>query len=65
MKPYLLVTGTIFGLAGGMHLYALLRGWRAATSDIEFVIENGVLCVIGLVLEFWAYRLAQTLNTAG
>lgn len=65
MKPYLLTTGTIFALAGGMHLYALVRGWRALTGNVEFVLENGLLCAIGLGLAFWAYRLTQTHNTTG
>ena len=63
MRPYLLVTGTIFGLAGGLHLWALVR--EGAASSLGFVVENGALCGIGLGLAFWAYRLARRQSSAG
>lgn len=65
MRPYLLTTGTIFALAGAMHLFALLRGWRLLTSDLEFVVENALLCAIGLGLAIWAYRLIRAPKGAG
>lgn len=65
MKPYLFTTGTIFGLAGAMHLYALLREWRGLASNPGFAIENGLLCAIGLGLAWWAYRLTRSPDAAG
>jgi hypothetical protein len=65
MKPYLIVTGTIFALAGSMHLFALLRGWRTLTSNLEFVVENGLLCAIGLGLAVWAFSLVRGPKVAG
>ncbi|MBK5299176.1 MAG: hypothetical protein JJE40_18645 [Vicinamibacteria bacterium] len=65
MKGYLLITGTIFAFAGGMHLFALLRGWRLLTADLEFVVENALLCAIGLGLALWAYRLTRAQRRAG
>jgi hypothetical protein len=64
MKGYLFTTGAIFALAGGMHLFALIRGWRTLTANVEFVVENSLLCAIGLGLAFWAFRLTQTRNIA-
>ena len=63
MKPYLLVTGTIFGLAGGLHLWALIR--EGPASNLGFVVENGALCAIGLGLAFWAFQLTRRQSSAG
>ena len=59
MRPYLLITGTIFGLAGAMHVFALARGWRLIGSDLQFVVENALLGAIGLSLAAWAFRLIR------
>ena len=59
MKPYLFTTGTIFGLAGAMHVFALVRGWRVLSSDLQFVVENALLGAIGLGLAVWAFRLTK------
>jgi hypothetical protein len=64
MKPYLLTTGTIFGVAGAMHVFALARGWRLISSDLQFVVENALLGAIGLGLAAWAFRLMRTLTLA-
>ena len=64
MKPYLFTTGTIFGLAGAIHMLALVRGWRLVSSDLGFVIENLLLGAIGLGLAWWAYRLTRTQEVA-
>jgi len=65
MKGYLFTTGTIFAFAGALHLFALVRGWRMLTTDLGFVIENALLCVIGLGLAAWAYRLTRAPKVAG
>ena len=59
MKPYLLTTGSIFGLAGAAHVFALLRGWRLVSSDLGFVVENALLGAVGLGLAMWAFRLTK------
>ena len=59
MKPYLLTTGTIFGLGGASHVFALVRGWRLLSSDLGFVVENALLGAIGLGLAVWAFRLTK------
>jgi len=64
MTPYLRLTGTIFGVAGGMHLWALVREGAAPTSSLEFIVENGVLGAMGLGLAFWAFRLTQGRKSA-
>lgn len=63
MKPYLLTTGTIFGLAGASHVFALVRGWRLVSSDLQFVAENALLGAIGLGLAVWAFRLTKVQTT--
>ena len=35
MKPYLLISGTIFGLGGASHVFALVRGWRLLSSEFS------------------------------
>jgi hypothetical protein len=59
MKPYLLISGTIFGLGGASHVFALVRGWRLLSSDLGFVVENALLGAIGLSLAAWAFRLTK------
>ncbi len=59
MKPYLLISGTIFGLGGASHVFALVRGWRLLSSDVGFVIENALLGALGLGLAVWACRLVR------
>jgi hypothetical protein len=59
MKPYLFSSGTIFGLGGASHVFALVRGWRLLSSDLGFVVENALLGAIGLGLAVWAFRLTK------
>ena len=64
MKPYLLVTGTIFGLAGGLHLWALVRegGPRPPSGSSS---KTARFRAIGLGLAFWAFRLTRRQGSAG
>lgn len=56
MKPYLIVTGTIFGLIGVAHLLRLFIE-RHRWSDYGFVGPNLLVFLVGGGIALWAVRL--------
>ena len=62
MKAYLLVTGSLFGLAGVMHLVRLFveRGHSLAVDPL-FLLANIGFFLIGGGFALWAYWLSRAL----
>ena len=61
MKPYLIVTGTIFGLLGLAHLLRLFIE-RHPWSDYGFLGPNLLVSLLGVGLAIWAARLLMLLR---
>jgi hypothetical protein len=62
MKAYLLVTGTIFGLVGVVHLLRLFVEGHAPT-DTWFIGSNVLIFLVGGGIAFWATRLLKVLRS--
>ena len=58
MKPYLIVSGTLFGLVGIAHLLRLFVE-RDQLSDPWFLAHNLALVIIGGGLAAWALQLLR------
>ena len=61
MKPYLIVTGTIFGLIGLAHLLRLFIE-RHPWSDYGFLGPNLLLALLGGGIAVWSMRLLMQLH---
>jgi hypothetical protein len=53
MKPYLVITGTVFGLMTLLHLWHGIAEWPDSATDPW----NIVLTLAAGALSFWAWRL--------
>jgi len=58
MKPYLVVSGALFGLVGSAHLLRLFVE-RDRLSEPWFLAHNLALVVITLGLAVWALQLLR------
>jgi hypothetical protein len=61
MKPYLVVTGSIFGLIGVAHLLRLFIE-QHPLSDSWFLASNLALFLCGSGLALWAVRILVSLG---
>ena len=61
MKPYLIVTGTIFGLVGLAHLLRLFIE-RHPWSDYGFLGPNLLVVLLGVGIAVWAVRLLRQVH---
>jgi hypothetical protein len=64
MKAYLMVTGSLFGLAGIAHLFGLLRelltdGPNHVLGNPHFVVTSIVIFAVGAGLGVWALLLLR------
>jgi hypothetical protein len=57
VKPYLIVTGGIFGLLAGAHLLRTIAEWERLLSDPLFLIEGPGIGLLAAGLCIWAVRL--------
>ena len=57
MKPYLITTGSLFGLVAVAHLLRTIAEWSRVTTDPWFILEGPGLGVLAGALAFWAWRL--------
>jgi hypothetical protein len=59
-RPYLIVSGSLFGLVGLLHLLRLVYGW---TVQVGAWVVPEAASVIGVIiaagLYAWAFRLAH------
>ena len=64
MKAYLVVTGSLFGLAGIVHLIGLLRdlfteGLNHVLGSPHYLVTNIAIVVVGLGFGVWALLLLR------
>jgi hypothetical protein len=60
MKAYLLLTGSLFGLAGVAHLVRVfVEGGHSFSGDPQFFVTNIGLFVVGGGMALWALQLAR------
>jgi hypothetical protein len=57
MKPYLITTGTIFGLLALVHLLLTIAEWPRLAADPWFVLQGPGIGAVAAALCFWAWRL--------
>ncbi len=60
MKPYLVITGTIFALFSVGHVVELAGHWRSPASDPWFTGGVALIIVVSGALSVWAFRLLKT-----
>jgi hypothetical protein len=58
MKSYLVLTGTLFGLIGAMHLGNAVLHFHGAGGGLEFYAENLILGGLAATLAVWGFRLS-------
>ena len=60
MKPYLLVTGILFGLVGVAHVADVAERWRTIGSQpLQLAVP-----LAGIALAIWAWRSARSGNAS-
>jgi hypothetical protein len=60
MKAYLLLTGSLFGLAGVAHLVRVfVERDHSLSGDPQFFVTNIGLFVVGGGMALWALRLVR------
>ena len=57
MRPYLITTGSLFGLVAVAHLWRTIAEWSRLTADPWFILEGPGLGVLAAALAIWAWRL--------
>lgn len=57
MKPYLVTTGTLFGLVAVAHAARTVAEWSRLATDPWFFLEGPGLGVLAGALSVWAWRL--------
>jgi hypothetical protein len=57
MKPYLIVTGSLFGLLALAHLARTIGEWSRLTAHPSFIIEGPGIGLVAAALSLWAWRL--------
>lgn len=59
MKPYLMTSGTIFGIVAVLHLLRALHDWpMLSTNPVEF-LSMAALGALAALLSVWAWRLLR------
>ena len=64
MKPYLITTGTIFGLVAVAHVARTVAEWSRLTTDPWFILEGPGLGVLAGAVAIWAWRLLLRTRSA-
>jgi hypothetical protein len=57
MKPYLVTTGSIFGLLAIAHAARTIAEWSRLTREPAFIIEGPGIGLLAAALSLWAWRL--------
>ena len=53
MKPYLITTGTLFGLLAVAHLLRTIVEWSRLTTDPWFILEGPGIGVLAAAIAIW------------
>jgi hypothetical protein len=64
MKPYLITTGTIFGLVAVAHVARTIAEWSRLATDPWFILEGPGLGVLAGAVAIWAWRLLSRTRSA-
>ena len=59
MKPFLVVTGTLFGLFSAFHVWATLTALNRLATEPGLVAGRAAIAIASGCLAFWAWRLAR------
>lgn len=60
MRSYLVVSGSVFGLIGLLHLLRILLGWHATVADYSVPTWFSIIAVgVFFYLAGWAVRLGK------
>ncbi|HEX3067056.1 MAG TPA: hypothetical protein VHX14_00665 [Thermoanaerobaculia bacterium] len=62
MKPYLIVTGTLFGIFSAFHVWATLSALNRLSTEPGLVAGRAAIAVASGFLAIWAWRLARSLR---
>jgi hypothetical protein len=57
VKPYLITTGTLFGLVAVAHVARTMAEWPRLGTDPWFILEGPGLGVLAGAIGIWAWRL--------
>jgi hypothetical protein len=60
MKPYLIVTGSLFGLITVLHIWRAVAEWPSPPS-IGFGLGMTALIALPAIRSWWAWRLLRNL----
>jgi hypothetical protein len=63
MKAYLTVTGTLFALLAGAHLFRTIGDWSRFSANPGLVLEDPGIGLLAAALSFWAWRLFRLAKT--
>ena len=59
-KAYLLISGTLFGIIGTLHLFRIINGWQFQIGLLSFPMWFSWLGIAFFtILCVWAFRLAS------
>jgi len=59
MKPYLMTTGSIFGLLAAAHILRTIAEWSRLGTDPWFILEGPGIGLLATGLGLWALRLLR------
>jgi hypothetical protein len=57
VKPYIITTGTLFGLVAVAHVARTVAEWSRLATDPWFIVEGPGLGVFAGAIAVWAWRL--------
>ena len=60
MKPYLAVTGALFGVFGAFHVWATLTVLNRLTIEPGLVAGRAAIALAAGALSLWAWRLFRS-----
>jgi hypothetical protein len=64
MKPYLIITGTLFGIFSAFHVWATLTALNRLATEPGLVVGRAAIAIASGCLAFWAWRLARSSRRA-
>ncbi len=59
MKPYLVVTGTLFGVFAAFHIWMTLAALNRLTTETGLVVGRAAIAFAASGLSLWAWRLLR------
>jgi hypothetical protein len=60
MKPYLAITGTLFGGIAAFHVWATLTALNRLSTEPDLVVGRATIAVAAGVLSLWAWRFFRS-----